>query len=411
MWRTRRTGKAVFALKVAQRYLLSNPSQTLLLIAGVALGVTVFVFITALIAGLAVRLTDQVTGDSAHVSLEPPTRVARVLAGPDLPVESVALVSTFQRKQIRDWPMIVQLLRANPAVSAISPQISGSAFLVKSEAVSPVSILGVDPQGIDAISQITPKIISGDGDLGADGLLIGVRMAEDLGLSAGQSILLRTDRGVERQLTVKGVFRTGLQSLDERVAFMSLQTARPLFVLPEGVTNIEVKLKNPDDARAVARFLADATGLRATPWQEKNLSLEDALTAQGQTGTLIQIFSLISIIIGVASALVLSAYRRRGEVGIMRAFGVPGGFILWVFLLQGLIIGLVGALIGCASGYGLCLWLQWIVKPDGTSALPIAPEQGGYVAALVLTTLGAVIASILPARSASQVDPLEAIQQ
>src|SRR5690606_30791163 len=168
-----RTGEAVFALKVARRYLLSNPSQTLLLIAGVALGGTVFIFITALIAGLAVRLTDQVTGDSAHVSLEPPTRVARVLAGPDLPVESVALVSTFQRKQIRDWPMIVQLLRANPAVSAISPQISGSAFLVKSEAVSPVSILGVDPQGIDAIPQITPKIISGDGDLGADGLLIG----------------------------------------------------------------------------------------------------------------------------------------------------------------------------------------------------------------------------------------------
>src|SRR5690606_33204316 len=277
--------------------------------------------------------------------------------------------------------------------------------------VSPVSILGVDPQGIDAISQITPKIISGDGDLGADGLLIGVRMAEHLGLSAGQSILLRTDRGVERQLTVKGVFRTGLQSLDERVAFMSLQTARPLFVLPEGVTNIEVKLKNPDDARAVARFLADATGLRATPWQEKNLSLEDALTAQGQTGTLIQIFSLISIIIGVASALVLSAYRRRGEVGIMRAFGVPGGFILWVFLLQGLIIGLVGALLGCASGYGLCLWLQGLVKPGGTSALAIAPEQGGDVAALGLTTLGAVIASIPPGRSASKVGPLEAIQQ
>lgn len=401
----------MFAFTVARRYLLSNPSQTLLLIAGVALGVTVFVFITALVAGLADRLTDQITGDSAHISLEPPTRVARVLPGPDIPVESVALVSTFQRQQIRDWPMIVQLLRADPAVSAISPQISGSAFLVRGEAVASVSILGVDPAGIDAISQITPKIMSGDGDLGADGLLIGVRMAESLGLSAGQPILLRTDRGVERQLRVKGVFRTGLQSLDERVAFMSLQTARPLFLLPEGVTNIEVKLKNPGEARAVARFLADATGLRATPWQEKNLSLEDALRAQGQTGTLIQLFSLISIVIGVASALVLSAYRRRGEVGIMRAFGLPSSFILWVFLLQGLIIGLSGALIGCASGYGLCLWLQGIVRGDGTSALPIAPEKGGYLAALVLTTLGAVIASILPARAASRVDPLEAIQQ
>lgn len=391
--------------------MLSNPSQTFLLIAGVAVGVTVFVFITALIAGLAVRLTDQVTGNGAHISLEPPTRIARVLAGPGMPVESVALISTFQRKQIRNWPMIVELLRANPSVSAISAQISGSAVLIKSEAVTAVSVIGVEPQGIDAISEITPKIIDGDGDLGADGLLIGVRMAEELGLSAGESVLLRTERGVERQLTVKGVFRTGLESLDERVAFVSLQTARPLFVLPEGVTNIEVKLKNPDDARAMARFLADATGLRATPWQEKNINLEDALVAQGRTGTLIQVFSLISIIIGIASALVLSAYRRRSEIGIMRAFGVPGGFILWVFLLQGLLIGLIGALIGCATGYGLCLWLERITNTQGVPILPIAPEQGGYIAALVLTTLGAVIASILPARSASMVDPLEAIQQ
>ena len=391
--------------------MLSNPSQTFLLIAGVAVGVTVFVFITALIAGLAVRLTDQVTGNGAHISLEPPTRVARVLAGPDMPVESVALISTFQRKQICNWPMIVELLRANPSVSAISAQISGSAVLIKSEAVTAVSVIGIEPQGIDAISEITPKIIDGDGDLGADGLLIGVRMAEDLGLSAGESVLLRTERGVERQLTVKGVFRTGLESLDERVAFVSLQTARPLFVLPEGVTNIEIKLRNPDDARAMARFLTDATGLRATPWQEKNVNLEDALVAQGRTGTMIQVFSLISIIIGIASALVLSAYRRRSEIGIMRAFGVPGGFILWVFLLQGLLIGLIGALIGCATGYGLCLWLERITNAEGVPILPIAPEQGGYIAALVLTTLGAVIASILPARSASMVDPLEAIQQ
>lgn len=401
----------MFVLLVARRYLFSSPSQTLLLITGVALGVTVFVFITALIAGLATLLTEQVTGDSAHISLEPPTRVARVLAGPDLPVESVALVSTFQREQIRNWPMVVELLRSDPDVTAISARISGSAFLVKAEAVRPVSIIGLDPQGIDAISEISPNIIEGDGDLGADGLLIGVRTAEQLGLGAGQSVLLRTERGVERQLTVKGVFRTGVQSLDERIAFVSLQTARPLFVLPEGVTNIEVKLDDPEAARAKARFLGEATGLRATPWQEKNLGLEDALQAQARTGTMIQVFSLISIIIGVASALVLSAYRRRSEVGIMRAFGVPSRFILLVFVLQGLLIGLIGALIGCATGYGLCIWIEGITRPDGTSILPIAPEQGGYVWALVLTTLGAVVASILPARSASRVDPLEAIQQ
>lgn len=401
----------MFAFTVARRYLFSNPAQTGLLIAGVAIGVTAFVFITALIQGLAVRLTDDVTANSAHVSLEPPTRVARVLPGPDADVEAVAAISTFQRRQIRSWRSTVALLRTNPEVAAISPQISGSAFLVKGQAVAPVAVTAIDPSGLDAISPVSAEIISGDANLGPDGILIGVRLADNLGLSAGQPVLFRTDRGVDRLLTVRGVFRTGLQSLDERVAYLSIQTARPLFLLPEGVTNIEIKLLDPGRARAVAAFLHEATGLRATSWQERNANLDGALVAQAQTGTLIQVFSLISVLIGIASALSLSANRRRGEVGIMGAFGVSRRFIATVFILQGLLIGVVGAGIGCVGGFGLCSWLASLTKPDGTMALPIAPEQGGYVAVFLLTTLGAVLASVFPARSAARLDPLEAIQQ
>ena len=401
----------MFAFTVARRYLFSNPAQTGLLIAGVAIGVTAFVFITALIQGLAVRLTDDVTANSAHVSLEPMTRVARVLPSPDADVEAVAAISTFQRRQIRSWRSTVALLRTDPEVAAISPQISGSAFLVKGQAVAPVAVTAIDPAGLDAISPVSTEIISGDANLGPDGILIGVRLAENLGLSAGQPVLFRTDRGVDRLLTVRGVFRTGLQSLDERVAYLSIQTARPLFLLPEGVTNIEIKLFEPGRARAVAAFLHEATGLRATSWQERNAHLDGALVAQAQTGTLIQVFSLISVLIGIASALSLSANRRRGEVGIMGAFGVSRRFIATVFILQGLLIGVVGAGIGCISGFGLCSWLATLTKPDGTMALPIAPGQGGYVAVFLLTTLGAVLASVFPARSAARLDPLEAIQQ
>jgi lipoprotein-releasing system permease protein len=247
--------------------------------------------------------------------------------------------------------------------------------------------------------------------LGADGILIGVRLAENLGLSAGQPVLFRTDRGVDRLLTVRGIFQTGLQSLDERVAYLSLQTARPLFLLPEGVTNIEVKLVDPARAREFAAFLTEATGLRVTSWQEKNANLEGALAAQARTGTLIQIFSLISVLIGIASALSLSANRRRGEIGIMRAFGVSKRFIAGVFVLQGLLIGVVGAGIGCLSGFALCSWLATLTEPDGTMVLPIAPSEGGYVAVFLLTTLGAILASVIPARSAARLDPLEAIQQ
>jgi lipoprotein-releasing system permease protein len=401
----------MFALMMARRYLASSPSQTGLLLAGVALGVTVFVFITALIEGLAVRLTDEVTANSAHVSLEPSTRVARVLTMPGVQAEAVALVSTFQRRQIRQWRQVVDLIRAQPQVAAVSPQISGNAFLVRGESVQPVAVTGLEPESLDVVAPISTRIVLGDARLGADGALIGKRLAEELGLTAGQPVLLRTDRGAERLITVRGIFRTGLESLDTRVLFLSLQTARPLFALPEGVSNIEIKLERPGEARAVAAFLGGATGLRSTPWQEKNESLADALRAQGQTGRLIQLFSLVSIVIGVASALVLSAYRRRPEIGIMRATGISSRFIAAVFLLQGLMIGVAGALVGCGVGYGLCSWLAAMTDADGAQMLPIAPEKGGYLAVFVLTTLGAVAASALPARSASRVDPLEAIQQ
>jgi lipoprotein-releasing system permease protein len=401
----------VFAVLVARRYLGSNPWQTALLIAGVALGVTAFVFITALIQGLAVRLTDDVTARSAHVSLEPADRVARILPSPNHDTEAVALVSMLQRKQIRTWSETVALLESQAQVTAISPQITGSAVLVRGEAAAPVAVTAVEPKRLDAISPVSRQIVAGDASLSANGILIGVRLAETMGLSVGQPVLFRTDRDITRLLIIEGIFKSGIQSLDERAAYLSLETARPLFLLPAGVTNIEIKLKDTGEARPFAEFLGGATGLRATPWQDRNASLADALTAQAQTGTLIQVFSLISVLIGIASALTLSANRRRSEVGIMRAFGISRFFIASVFILQGLLIGVVGASLGCLAGYGLCSWLASFVKPDGTLALPIAPAEGGYAVVFSLTTVGAVLASVIPARSAARLDALEAIQQ
>lgn len=401
----------MFAFSVAWRYLFSNPLQTALLVAGVALGASAYVFITALVQGLAIRLTEEVTANSAHILLEPPTRFARVLTEPGIDAGAVTLVSTIQRRQIRTWRSTTDLIAGQEGVSAISVQITGNAFLVKGEAVAPVSVTAVEPENLDAISPISTRITSGSATLGGEGILIGSGLAEALGLTVGQPVLFRTDRGVERLLTIRGVFRTGLESLDERVAFMSIQTARPLFALPDGITNIEIKLVDPGNARALASFLQETTGFRATPWQARNESLDEALLAQARTGIMIQVFSLISVLVGIASALMLSANRRRSEIGIMRAFGVSGSFVARVFMLQGLLTGLAGGVLGCVSGYGLCLWLAALTRPDGSMVLPIAPEQGGYITVLLLITLGAVLASLLPARAAARLDPLEAIQQ
>lgn len=400
----------LFALRVAFRYLLANRVQTGLLIGGVALSVIVFVFITALINGLAIFLTVQTTGQISHVDLEPPQRVAELQGVDDR--FAAQPVSTFQRQQILGWQQVVRQSETLNHVVAVVPEITGNGFLVRGAAVAPVALQGVDPAQIDAIIPISSYIIDGSSDLSSGGLVIGADLADDLGLKAGVPVLLRSDRGVERLIPVTGVFRAGLANLDRRVAYLSIATARPLADLPNGVTSIAIKLDDPEKSLQVAQELQAQLPLKVTAWQERNRNLEDALEAQGRTGIFIQAFAMVAIMISIASALLLTSVRRRGEIGIMRSFGISRGFVASVFVFQGVIIGFVASILGAAIGYRLCLFLvELFVGPDGAPLLPIAPTEGGYVLVITLTIVGSALAAILPARAAARLDPVEAIQQ
>jgi lipoprotein-releasing system permease protein len=400
----------LFALRVAFRYLTANRVQSGLLIGGVALSVIVFVFMTALIRGLALFLTAQTTGQIAHVEMEPPRRIAQVM-GTDGGFAAQP-ISTFQRRQIRNWQLIVDQAAQLDHVVAVVPEVTGNGFLVRGTAVAPIALQGIDPSQIDAIIPISQSIVDGSADLSTGGLLIGAELAEDLGLRAGIPVLLRSDRGVERLIPVTGIFRIGLSNVDRRVAYMSIAVARPLLALPNGVTSVSIKLDDPELAPSVAEQLKRQIPLKITAWQEKNRNLETALESQGRTGNFIQAFALIAIMISIASALLLTSVRRRGEIGIMRSFGISRGFIASVFVFQGVIIGLAGSLIGSALGYRLCLFLSEGVKgPGGGPLLPIAPAEGGYVLVIVLTVIGSALSAILPAQAAARLDPVEAIQQ
>ncbi|ETX11140.1 hypothetical protein MUS1_12280 [Marinomonas ushuaiensis DSM 15871] len=398
-----------FSLLVSWRYITANRLQTLLLVLGVALSVVVFVFITALINGLNIYLTQETTSKIAHVELDPPSRVARVLVDDSRFVAQP--VSTLQRKQIRNWQQVIEIAESTPGVSVISPIVEGNAFLVRGEATQPIAIQGVEPNKVDAITNISRYIIEGSAELTTGGLIIGADLATELGLLIGTPVLLRSERGAERLLPITGIFRIGLANLDQRVGFLSIRAARPLFDLPDGITSLGLKLDNPAEAPTISIMLQNATQLKATPWQEVNKSLQDATDAQGRTGNFIQGFALLAIVISISSALLLSTYRRRAEIGIMRATGISRQFVAIVFILQGVFIGALGAFLGAAAGYQLCVQLASITRPDGSSMLPIAPNEGGYMLVIILTIIGAALAALLPARAASAVDPVEAIQQ
>lgn len=400
----------VYGLKIAMRYLTANRAQTALLIAGVAVGVFVFIFMSALIGGLAVFLVQRTVGDIAHVTVEAPGREAVSL----LPASDAVLVvqqrATGQRDQLRTADAFIPLIEGMAGVVAVSPQIVGNGFLVRGQVTAPVGVTGVEPGKVSAIADLEAGLVEGSTELRNDTIIIGAPLAEDLGIGVGQVVRLESDRGQQRTLVVSGLFELGVDALDSRAAFMNINAARTLFELPQGISRIEIKLADLNQAGAYATRIAAETGLKTTPWTEGNAQLLDGLRAQASSGNLIKAFALITIVIGVASALLLSTYRRRPEIGIMRAMGASGGFVIFVFVTQGALIGILGGLIGAGLGY-LALSPFPVPELAPPGGLPVDVRQGAYGLAIALTTVGAILASILPARAAARVDPVEVIGQ
>jgi lipoprotein-releasing system permease protein len=399
-----------FDLKVALRYLLSNRLQSALLIGGVAIAVTVFTFNAALINGLAEFQIDRVVGSSAHVTIEPATPRPAVAPAAAGVIRLVATQPALQRReQIKEWRSVERIIDTLPGVTGVSYNIVGTGLVTRGEQTLPVSLKGVEPARLAAIAPINANIVEGEARLGLNDVLIGRKLANDLGIGVGQPIFITSNQGRERTLTVRGLYATGVESLDARLAYVNLDTARVMFDLPEGLTEIEIKLADIYAARAVARQLADTTGLEATAWMDKNQRLREALEGQGNSGQIIKMFTLITIVVGVASALLLTTFRRRPEIGIMRSFGISQRFVLSVFMLQGALIGIIGSLVGCFLGWGFSTLLAG--AGEGGRRLPVDPNLGQYDVALLLAAAASIAAALWPARAASRIDPVEAISQ
>ena len=410
-----------FEVKVAIRYLGSARLQSGLLVFGVAVGVVVFTFIAALMNGLGVRLTNDITGNVAHVTLEPASRVPRAFMAVPKGRALFAIQPGHDVKSvIRTYRSVLEVAARMHGVRVAVPEVNGNGTLARGDKEVAVAVTGLDAKSANQIAPLGHSMVQGRLDLGVGNVVVGSRLATELGVEVGDRVNLRAAR-TARMLTgsgagaaimvVRGIFTLGVQAIDERVVYIELASARKLFDVAEGVSVIELKVDDVWQAPFLAERLARATKLKASNWLDRNARLQEGLRAQASTSNMIKAFSLLTIAIGVAGALFLSVSRRRADIGILRSFGVGRGAIVRTFVIQGLLIGAVGALVGVGLGFGFAhVLLLASMKATGAPSIPIDPAQGEYVRAIMLTTVVSAVAAVLPAWSASRIDPLEAIQ-
>ncbi|WP_306556451.1 FtsX-like permease family protein [Acidovorax sp.] len=405
-----------FELRVALRFLREGRMQTVLIIVGVAAGVAVIAYISALISGLQSNTLAKTLGAQAHITLRAPDDLV-IPAAPALP-GTAALTETQPRAQrlrsVANWQALVPLLERLPEVAGVSPMVSGSGLALRGEASQAIALMGVDLDRYDRVVGLRSKVVSGTARLSPGEAIVGRELASDLGVRVGDRLTVQTSGAggtVSDSVRVTALVDLGVKDLNRRTVIVPLRAAQSLLALPGGASQLDLTLKDVWVAQTLARELQTQFPYKIESWQESNAQLVSALNAQSISTSIIRGVVLAVVVLGIASVLVVSVVQKGREIGILRAMGATRGQVLRVFLVQGAVVGALGSVLGLLLAVGL-IWVftHFVRGSDGLPlfSITLAPAMALQIA-LIASVCG-VLAAVAPARRAAALDPAQAIR-
>jgi lipoprotein-releasing system permease protein len=404
-----------FEWLVAVRYLRSpnRPAVlrlvTLLAVVGVAAGVTTLVVALSMNTGFRQAIRDRLLSVTAHVNLKP--------IGP---------------QGIRDYRELMSRLTSAPGVRSIEPAIYNTVLLSSGGRAHGIVLKGVDPALELRASEALRHIVSGSGNFSADrdnipSLLLGRILADDLGISAGAYVTLTSPQGTltpfgmlprARRFRVAGIFDSGFYDYDANWSFATLSSAQGLAGVGDTVSLLEVRVVEIDDARAVAdRLLSRAgRGFTATTWMDENRALFRALSLEKLVTALF--IGLITFVAGlnILVVLTMTVTDRARDIAVLMAMGARRRQIRKIFVLQGLVVSVAGTTAGLLVGFAFAQiadkWRLIPLNPE-VYAIPYVPFQANALDAVWIAAAALAIsiaATLLPARSAARILPVEILR-
>ena len=400
-------------LFLAMRFLREGRSQTLLIVGGVALGSAVVVFLTGLLSGLQASLIERTLGSQPHIVVHPPREAPLEVRVPeDGEVILRQRVQPDQRlRSLASWQSLTARLDQWPGVVGASPIATGPALAVRGAANRAVVVIAGFPERLDRVIPLADRVTEGRYSLGGGEALIGVELAEDLGITVGDTLRVRPASGFGQRFRVSGIFDLGNRDVNRRWVILPLRSGQTLLSIVGGVSDVHVRVDDVFDADRVADGIAADTGLVADSWMRTNGQLLVGLEGQSSSGFLITLFVVIAVARGMSSVLVVSVVQKSGEIGILRAGGASRALVMRVFLWQGASLGLLGSLVGCAAGYGLGELFEGLgANPDGTTRFPVEMPPSLFVATVGGAVAVGLLAAAWPARRAARLDPVVAIR-
>ncbi len=403
-----------FVWSVASRYLRSKRRLSfislisLLATGGVFLGVAALTIVLSVMNGFEDQVQRRIAGTNAHMA---------VLAADD---RGLALSDSLERR-----------VRQAVPEAHLAPFVYAKAMVISRHGIDGMVVKGVDPAGERGVTEIMGRLFPRAAPLdGGDlpGIGVGQELALRLRVVPGDVILLSLPTeepggvlgGVPRvkKVRVSSIFRSGLYEYDSSFGIVRLETAQEFFGLGRLVTGLEMSLPDMFRAREVARRLETALGpdYRVTNWIDLNSNLFAWMRIEKAVMFTILILIVLVAAVNIVSSLVMLVLEKRRDIGVLRTMGVTPRGIMRIFLLQGMIVGLMGTALGLATGFGVSYLLgrYKLLRLPGEiyfiDTLPVKIEWSDFVFVALAAALTCFLASLYPAWRAAKLAPVDAIR-
>ena len=405
-----------FAWRIAVRFLVEGKMQTLLLVIGVAAGVAVVTYITALIDGLQANTIRRTLGVQPHLTIRPVKDVplaARLGAPGPAPatLSEIDQPRAQRTRSIDNWGPLATMLESSTGIVAVSPMAGGAGLALRGEGSRAIALLGIELERYDRIAALSDKIVEGRARLAPGEAWVGRELAEDLGVQLGDRFTVQIGRGGGESMRAVAIYDVGVRDVNRRNVYVPLRTAQSLLGIPGGVTQLDLAVTEVFEAEEVAKRLRARLPHDIESWMQTNSQLLSALDAQTMSTRLIRLVVMVVVVLGIASVLVVSVVQKRKEIGILRAMGASRSQMTRVFLLQGALVSALGSLVGAVLAWAMVLAFTSLVKgADGEPLFPIVLSAVTFAWVAAGATLAGVLAAVAPARRAAALDPAQAIR-
>lgn len=381
----------MFSLKVALRFLKKSKGQTILIVLGIGIGISIQIFLGSLIGGLQADLVDSTIGNSSQITVK----------------------SSEEDGYISDYEDILDDLEENEELKCVSTSIDASGTLIDGEETEPIFLRGFDFTYADEIYDIQENKIEGVIPSESNQVMLGSNLFDSLGLQLNETFDISIPLKGTESFEVVGVYDFNVSSINNLWVLTKTSSVQDLLDVGDVVSEVEIQVEEVFDAQTIAGQIDTQLGenYSVTNWMDENEDLLSALTAQSSSSLMIQVFVTISVVLGIASVLAISVIQKSKQIGILKAMGIKDRNASLIFLFEGLLLGVMGAICGVLLGLGLSAsFSAFALTSTGEPVVNLIFDPALIAIAAVVGILASSLASLIPAWKSSKLSVIEVIK-